>query len=196
MSDEPDNIVSLGTVTDVPAPTEDAPHTDPVTPDHTASKDESIVDRVKRRTRERSGSSSTRDAVKPAKKATPKTRTATRTATDKELTDALTQVYAGVGMALMTVDPTCANAVLSSAEKCAQSVVAVSKTNDAVRRALIALTATSAWGGVLIAHLPILLAVAMHHGPKEVRERVSFVAPLVGVPPIPTDTDQPTEGAA
>ncbi len=77
----------------------------------------------------------------------------------------LTQMYAGLAMVLMPIDPVCANAIMQSASRCAESLDALAYQNDAVRRALHALTQTSAMGAVIIAHAPILMAVAMHHSP-------------------------------
>lgn len=77
----------------------------------------------------------------------------------------LTQMYVGMGMILMPVDPVCANAVMQSAEQCAKSLDDLAYQNDAVRRALFAITQTSAVGAVIFAHLPILAAVMMHHVP-------------------------------
>lgn len=79
--------------------------------------------------------------------------------------DPLTQLYVGIGMTLLPVDPVCANAVIKSAENCAKSLDELAYQNEAVRRALMALTQTSAVGGVIIAHMPILMAVMMHHVP-------------------------------
>lgn len=77
----------------------------------------------------------------------------------------LTQMYVGLGMILMPVDPVCANAVMQSAENCARTLDELAYQNDAVRRALFAITQTSAVGAVIFAHLPILAAVMMHHVP-------------------------------
>lgn len=77
----------------------------------------------------------------------------------------LTQLYVGLGMTIMAVDPVCANAVIKSAENCAKSIDELAYQNEAVRRAVMALTQTSAVGGVIIAHMPILMAVMIHHVP-------------------------------
>ncbi len=77
----------------------------------------------------------------------------------------LTQMYAFIGMAVLPFDPTCGTAVMQSGEECAKSLDELAKSNIAVRRALYALTATSAWGAVIAAHVPILVAVGSHHVP-------------------------------
>jgi hypothetical protein len=63
----------------------------------------------------------------------------------------LTQIYAAFGMAVMPFDPVCANAILVSASKCAESLDAWAQESDAVRRALFAVTQTTAVGMVLVA---------------------------------------------
>lgn len=77
----------------------------------------------------------------------------------------LTQLYVGLGLTIMPVDPVCANAIVKSAEQCAISLDDLAYQNEAVRRALMSLTQTSAVGGVIIAHMPILMAVMIHHVP-------------------------------
>jgi hypothetical protein len=77
----------------------------------------------------------------------------------------LTAFYAGFGLAIMPFDPVCANAVLNAGPQCAESLDKWSQTNDNVRRALFAITQTTAFGLVFVAHLPIILAVLIHHVP-------------------------------
>lgn len=78
----------------------------------------------------------------------------------------LQQMYAGIGIMLMPIDPVCANAVLSSAENCARTLDDLAYQNEAVRRVLTSLVTTSAAGAVFLAHMPILMAVVMHHVPS------------------------------
>jgi hypothetical protein len=77
----------------------------------------------------------------------------------------LTQLYVGAGMSLMPFDPACGRVVIENAEKCAEALDELAKTNTAVRNFLISICTTSAWGAVLMAHAPIIMAVAMHHIP-------------------------------
>lgn len=81
------------------------------------------------------------------------------------LKPALANMYSGIGMAIMPFDPSCGRVILENAESCAESLDELAKTNPAVRRALISLVTTSAWGTVIMAHAPILMAIAMHHVP-------------------------------
>lgn len=101
-------------------------------------------------------------------KAAPKAPTAKHGAFTAELE----QIYTYVGMGLMVVDEPCGTAVISSAEQCAKSLDDLAFTNPAVRRALMSLTQTSAVGAVILAHMPILTAVAMHHGGALLRSKV------------------------
>jgi hypothetical protein len=82
-----------------------------------------------------------------------------------QFVEPLTAMYTGIGMAIFPLDPVCGTAVLKSASKCAESLDALAYKNDAVRRALFALMQTSAVGAVVFAHMPIVLAVILHHVP-------------------------------
>jgi hypothetical protein len=81
-------------------------------------------------------------------------------------TEPLTQMYAAVGAVWATFDPVCGSKVLESAPACAQSLDDLAYQNESVRRALAALTTTSAIGAVIAAHAPILMAIYMHHSPN------------------------------
>lgn len=83
--------------------------------------------------------------------------------TDAQLTEALTQLYTFGGMALTPFDQVCGAAVVNSAQPCAESLVKLAQENENVRKALEALTQTSAWGGVVAAHMPLVMAVVGHH---------------------------------
>jgi hypothetical protein len=96
---------------------------------------------------------------------TPKARVTVPKVKPGHFVEPLTQMYAGIAMALMPFDPVCANAVMVSASRCAESLDKLAQENDAVRRALFALTRTTAMGMVFVAHMPILLAITIHHVP-------------------------------
>jgi hypothetical protein len=96
---------------------------------------------------------------------TPKPRIVVPKTKPGHFVEPLTQMYAGVAMAIMPFDPVCANAVMVSASRCADSLDKLAQENDAVRRALFALTRTTAIGMVFVAHMPILLAITIHHVP-------------------------------
>lgn len=91
----------------------------------------------------------------------------------------LTELYMGLGLMLAPIDPVCSSAFINNAENCAKSLETLARENESVRRAILALTQTSAWGGAIIAHLPILLMVMTHHGPSQMRERTAAAALLM-----------------
>jgi hypothetical protein len=75
----------------------------------------------------------------------------------------LTQLYALIGLGVSSVDQVCGPAILASASDCAKALDDLAYTNEAVRRALLSLTTVSGYGQVILAHVPIILAVASHH---------------------------------
>ena len=82
----------------------------------------------------------------------------------------LEDMYTGLGMMMMPFDPSCGKVIIDAAPRCAETLDDLAKTNPAVRRILISLVTTSALGAVIMAHAPILMAIAMHHIPA-LRER-------------------------
>lgn len=116
------------------------------------------------------------------------------------LKKALTELYTAGGMMWAPFDPQCGMAVVNSAEPCADALVKLADENEAVKRALSALTQTSAWGGVMAAHLPIIMAIAGHHV-AAVRERmpnnvVEMNSPAADTAPRPAPTTMRARGAA
>lgn len=86
----------------------------------------------------------------------------------------LEDLYTGMGMMLMPFDAHCGKIVIDAAPRCAETLDELAKTNPAVRRILINLITTSALGAVVMAHAPILMAIAMHHIPamREKQEKM------------------------
>lgn len=82
---------------------------------------------------------------------------------DADLKKGVEQLYAFAGVMLMPFDQPCATVIANSAGDCANALVELSKTNEAVRRVLAGLTQGGAWGVVITAHLPIVMTVASHH---------------------------------
>lgn len=87
----------------------------------------------------------------------------------------LSQLYIGIGMSVMPFDPSCGRIIIENADKCAEALDELSKTNTAVRNFLIGLCTTSAWGAVLMAHAPIVMAIAMHHVPALKKQQEKMV---------------------
>lgn len=104
----------------------------------------------------------------PKQERTPPPRSRPRAPAKKRgaLVQPLTQLYTSVGALMIPFDPTCGSAIIANAENCARTLDDLAYQNDAVRRALTALVQTSVWGGVIAAHTPILLAIAIHHVPS------------------------------
>lgn len=110
-----------------------------------------------------------KSAFRPAAVVPPKPR-------EGSLVKPLTDLYTTIGLTLAPFDPVCSTAVLTNAEECARRLEALARENESVRRIILAMVQTSAWGGVIAAHLPIIAMVMTHHGPEAVRERAAGVA--------------------
>ncbi len=109
---------------------------------------------------------SERKAAKPKKPVPPTPRGGLR--------QPLEDLYTGMGMLLMPFDANCGKIIIDAAPRCAETLDELAKTNPAVRRILISLITTSALGAVIMAHAPILMAIAMHHVPalREKQEKM------------------------
>lgn len=105
---------------------------------------------------------------------TPKTRQA-KALPKGGLKGPLTQLYVGIGMSVMPFDPSCGRTIIENADKCAEALDELAKTNTAIRNFLIGLCTTSAWGAVLMAHAPIVMAIAMHHVPALKKQQEKMV---------------------
>ena len=86
----------------------------------------------------------------------------------------LEDMYTGLGLMMMPFDPHCGKIIIEAAPRCAETLDDLAKTNPAVRRILISIVTTSALGAVIMAHAPILMAIAMHHIPalREKQEKM------------------------
>lgn len=93
----------------------------------------------------------------------------------------LTDLYTMLGAVLSPMDPVCGGAIINQAPECAKALEKLAKTNPEVRRVLVNLVSTSAWGAVITAHIPIVMAVGMHHIPG--------LQPRETPPEPPTDLD-------
>ena len=76
-----------------------------------------------------------------------------------------TQLYTSLGTFLMPFDAACGGAIINAAPKCGEAMENLARENPAVRKALLAMVETSVWGQVIMAHAPIMLAIAIHHVP-------------------------------
>lgn len=73
--------------------------------------------------------------------------------------NAIAQLYVFAGMGLTPFKPAVGQALAMSADDCAKAWMELAKSNPAVRRAILSLMQTSAWGGLAVAHLPIMYAI-------------------------------------
>jgi hypothetical protein len=94
--------------------------------------------------------------ARPARPATPE-----RSLPD--LRNGVAQLYAFASVALMPFDSTCATAIGQCADPASDALIALAKESPAVRKFLGGLTATSTWGAVIAANMPIIMTVSAHH---------------------------------
>jgi hypothetical protein len=90
-----------------------------------------------------------------------------------EFVQPLTEMYTMLGVAITPFDSHCGPIVIQQAEPCARSLDELAAKNEAVRKALRGLTSASALGNVIMAHAPIIIAVAAHHMPGSLPFRVT-----------------------
>jgi len=78
----------------------------------------------------------------------------------------LTSFYETIGGMILLVDVVCGQAVIESAEGAAKSLDELARVNPKVRQALLRLISGSVLTQVVVAHLPIIMAIVAHHFPK------------------------------
>lgn len=88
----------------------------------------------------------------------------------------LRQMYENIGGIVMLADPICGEAIINGAENCARSLDEMARANPKVRAVLMRLVQTNVMGQVIIAHLPIILAVLTHHFPKAIGHVVQIMS--------------------
>jgi hypothetical protein len=76
----------------------------------------------------------------------------------------LVQLYGSVALGVNMFDPHCGAAIATNIETMATSMDQLAKENDSVRRVMEKLISGGAWGAVIAAHSPVIIAVATHHG--------------------------------
>lgn len=91
-----------------------------------------------------------------------------------KLQKALQDLYVAVGTGVFPFDQQLGTVIVQQAEECARALTELSATSPTIRRALEALIETSAWGTVIIAHMPILVMIATKYVPA-VRDNYSHV---------------------
>lgn len=125
-------------------------------------------------------------------RSTPKPKKPMPSIAPSALRNGLIDFYTGAAFMLMPFQPEIAMRVAESAEKCADAWIEFSKTNPAVKRFLIGLITASAGGALLMAHMPIMIAIAIQvvPGMKEKQENAmsDFVSRMSSG--IPTTEDE------
>lgn len=92
------------------------------------------------------------------------------------LKNKLVQLYAGIGLGLSAFDPYCGGQIIANAEATGIAMDKLARENASVKRVLERLVATSVVLEVVSAHVPIMMAVAMHHGPDGLKNQLNGMA--------------------
>lgn len=87
-------------------------------------------------------------------------------------------IYITIGALLTPIDPVCGSALIESSENVGEALEELAKADPRVRRALMSLLQTSAYGGVIAAHAPIIMAIAAHHFIKKNGENTISGTPV------------------
>lgn len=174
MSEQPIDFSALG-VTDVPNPFADATPQFSETPTESDAAPRTTNERVERVREFVKGDSQREKREQRAREKAAKTPRKQKGMFVKPLTE----IYSTIGSTVFMLEgqraikngaqvpeSPCGTAILESAERCAQALDELAYQNEAVRRALMAVTQTSAIGAVVVAHAPIIMAVVMHHAPN------------------------------
>jgi hypothetical protein len=105
------------------------------------------------------------------------------------LAKSFTQMYVSIGTFLLPFDAACGGAVINAAPKCGEALEELARTNPAIRKALLAMLETSVWSQVILAHAPIMLAIAIHHVPAVRNNLSGMAAAVVGQAMQPEDAN-------
>lgn len=81
-----------------------------------------------------------------------------------KISSSLERMYGTIGMMLYPFDQQCGTAVMENAKNCADSLEQLAKENKSVERILLKAIEGTAYGAVATAHMPLIMAVAGHHG--------------------------------
>lgn len=79
----------------------------------------------------------------------------------------MTKLYKRTGRIVKAMDKDIGIAIIECAEDCGEAWDELARTNPRVRKFLLKLVSGGAWGSVIMAHAPILLAVIMKDGIKK-----------------------------
>ena len=82
-----------------------------------------------------------------------------------QIRKSLVDMYNYVAMFVAIKDADVAQSIIENAEECAESLIKLAEKNPAFKRTLAKLVASSAYAGVITAHMPILFVVAVKYVP-------------------------------
>lgn len=82
-----------------------------------------------------------------------------------EFVEDITAFYAAIGIGVGMRDHECGKVIVANASKIAEQWDKVAESNAAVRKALRSLTKATMLGALVAVHMPIVMAIASHHGP-------------------------------
>lgn len=88
----------------------------------------------------------------------------------------LEQFYASIGLVVSIGDRYCGSQIIASASDTAQAMDKLAREHPKVKQVLETLVQTSTIVEVMTAHLPILMAITMHHGPEGLKNQLSGMA--------------------
>lgn len=77
----------------------------------------------------------------------------------------LEQTYTTLGGAVCMFDITCGTVIVEASHEMAVALNAYAEVNPKVKRALLSLLEKTAFGTVMVAHMPFVMIIAVHHTP-------------------------------
>lgn len=136
-------------------------------PDHKASKDEDYVptetDSSPKSSSQRPGIFGQRKEPRQGYQRKTRTRKAPPPNVPGQFVESLVGLYGTIGLAVAPFSPEVGRTILQQAEPCAEALDKAAQENESLRRVLKAVTATSVWGAVIMAHAPIVGAIIVNH---------------------------------
>lgn len=94
----------------------------------------------------------------------------------------LSELYTSVGTLVLPFNQPVGTAFIQNAQACAEALDSAARQDPRIRKMLLALVATSVWGQLVAAHMPILMAMAVTMVPS-VRDSVANITRPPGKPP-------------
>lgn len=102
----------------------------------------------------------------------------------KQLESQLAGMYTMAGLGVFSFDQQLGAVIMSKSDECAKALSDVADKNPAVKKALNNMLATSAWGAVISAHLPIVVLAATKYVPQLNERYGETVSAFIGTPDV------------